>query len=262
MKSRSDATVSVICSMSAFATLEDPTASKATPMADLPDSLIQRRTMVDCQIRTFDVTDQALLARFLAVPRERFVPDDKKALAYSDIGFTMTGHSPEGSARYLLPPLILARLIQGGRIKPGDRVLDVACGGGYSTAILVGLAKTVIALEADEGLCSALHHALSGFDLDHVRIVQGSLSEGVPDGGPFDVVLVNGAVETHMDRLFGQLSDGGRLLAIKRGADDPTGRAAKAMCFEKRAGEIGSRYLFDASAPVLPAFGREARFVF
>ncbi len=218
--------------------------------------------MVDCQIRTFDVTDQRLIARVLAVPRERFVPDEVRDLAYSDIGFTIEPTIAGGTARYLLPPLILVRLIQGGRVRATDRVLDVACGGGYSTAILAGIAAEVHALESDASLCADLSERLEAFGLGGTATHQGDLAEGYAAGGPFDVILINGTIETNFDALLAQLANGGRLLAIMRGDDDPTGRAAKAFCFEKRGDDVGRRYLFDASAPVLPAFRTAPSFVF
>ena len=228
----------------------------------LKDSDAQRRTMVDCQIRTFDVTEQRLLARMLDVPRELFVPENVKALAYSDIGFVVPAMSAEREARYLLPPLVLARLIQGGRVKRTDKVLDVAGGTGYASAILAGLAGDVVALEADETLRADLEDRLSGFGLAGIRTYAGPLAEGVASEGPFDLILVNGAIQTDPEILFDQLAEGGRLLAIKRGAQDPNGRAGRATCFEKRGGGIGARYLFDASAPCLRAFQAVPQFVF
>ena len=229
----------------------------AAPSPDLlVDSAVRRQTMVDCQIRTFDVTDQRVIARFLAVPRERCLPAEFRDLAYSDVGFT----TPAG--RYLLPPLVLARMIQGAQIRSGDRVLDVAAGTGYGSAILAGLAASVTALEATPELRVALSTGLAAAAADGVVVEEGALETGVPTGGPYDVILVNGAVETGLDTLLDQLADGGRLVAIRRAALDPTGRAAKVMCWEKRHAEIGTRYLFDASAPVLPAFRTAAAFVF
>ncbi|WP_158806861.1 protein-L-isoaspartate O-methyltransferase [Beijerinckia sp. L45] len=228
--------------------------------ADLKDSKIQRQTMVDCQIRTFEVTDQLVIDQFLAVPRERFLPDDVRGLAYSDIGLTISTGSDK--KRYLLPPLILARLIQGGRVGPGDRILDVASGSGYSAAILAGLGSSVLALEADSTLRHDLKMRLGAFGLDRVRTIDGPLQDGAESDGPFDVILVNGAIETGLDALFGQLAEGGRLLTIQRFPNDPTGRAAKAMRFEKSGGQVSGRILFDASAPLLEAFKKEAAFQF
>ena len=228
---------------------------------DLKDSKSQRQTMVDCQIRTFEVTDQLVIDQFLAVPRERFLPDAVRDLAYSDIGFTIPVPK-SGGGRYLLPPLILARLIQGGRVGSSDRVLDVASGSGYSTAILAGLAASVLSLEADPTLRHNIKTSLAAFGLDRVRTLDGPLEEGAESDGPFDVILVNGAVDTGLDALFAQLAEGGRLLTIQRSSTDPTGRAAKAMRFEKSSGQVSGRILFDASAPVLAPFKKAPAFVF
>ena len=230
--------------------------------ADLKDSAIQRQTMVDCQVRTFDVTDQRLIGRLLEVPRERYMPDAVRDLAYSDVGFRIEPEGRDEGGRYLLPPLVLARLIQGARVRPSERVLDVAPGCGYSTAILAGLAAEIIALEDTTGRRRELESRLAASGLDRVRVMEGALDQGVMEASPFDVILVNGAIEVGLESLFTQLGEGGRLVTIQRASLDPTGRAAKAMCFEKRRGEIGTRYLFDASAPVLPAFQRPRTFSF
>ena len=234
----------------------------SAPLADLSDSLTRRQTMVDCQVRTFDVTDQRLLARVMDIPRERFVPESMRDLAYSDVGLTVEPGASEMEARYLLPPFILARLIQGAGVKPTDKVLDVACGTGYSTAILAGLAGSVTALEGDRRVLSDLRARLVGFGLGHVETIDGDLFSGSARHAPFDVIVVNGAIDDRLDDLFAQLSEGGRLVTIKRSSDDPTGHAAKAVCFLKRGADIGIRVLFDASAPVLRAFGKAPAFVF
>ena len=231
-------------------------------LPDLKDSLAQRQTMVDCQIRTFDVTDQRLIARLLDVPRERFVPDHVRDLAYSDVGFFIEPEAPGIERRYLLPPLILARLIQGARVRRTDRVLDVAPGAGYSTAILAGLAADVVALESSSERRQDLEARLSAAGLGRLQVMDRDLTLGVAEAGPYDVILVNGTIETGLDPLFAQLTEGGRLVAIQRSELDPTGRAAKAYCFEKRGGAVGTRYLFDASAPVLQAFRRALAFTF
>src|SRR5579862_1795579 len=108
-----------------------------------------RQTMVDCQIRTFGVTDRAVVARFLDVPREQFLPAELKEFAYSDLALKLGTALAGGEARVLLSPMILARLIQAAEVKPSDSVLDIGCATGYSTAILAGLARDVTDLEAD-----------------------------------------------------------------------------------------------------------------
>jgi protein-L-isoaspartate(D-aspartate) O-methyltransferase len=221
-----------------------------------------RLTMVECQIRTFGVTDHAVIAQFLAVPREKFVPAAVRGLAYSDNALKIADAKPGGLERRLLPPLVLARLIQAAEIKLGDRVLDVAPGTGYSTAILAGLAQSVTALESDPDLQAATKANLAAAGLGAIPVSGGPLHEGVASAAPFDIILVNGAVEDHLGQLFAQLRDGGRLITLSRVANSVDRLACRAVAFEKNSGEISTRTLFEASAPLLPEFRKEPAFVF
>jgi protein-L-isoaspartate(D-aspartate) O-methyltransferase len=236
---------------------------RALPTAEpKPDFAELRRTMVDCQIRTFGVTDHALIARFLQVPREKFVPAQLCALAYSDLTLKITRVESGGERRRLLAPMVLARLVQEAEVKSVDKVLDIASGTGYSTAIFAGLAKDVTALEADPELQAMIESNLAAIGLDGVPVFAGALSDGVAERAPFDLIFVNGAVESHLDRLFGQLCEGGRIITLSRAASDPDRRACHAIRFEKIAGQISSRRLFEAAAPLLSAFREEPHFVF
>src|SRR5579863_908739 len=142
---------------------------RASPSTEpKPDFAQLRRTMVDCQIRTFGVTDRAVIARFLEVPREDFVPPQSKALAYSDLALKIGTAEPGGVPRRLLAPMVLARLVQEAEMSVADKVLDIACGTGYSTAILAGLAKEVTALEADSKLRPIITSNLAAAGLDNV----------------------------------------------------------------------------------------------
>jgi protein-L-isoaspartate(D-aspartate) O-methyltransferase len=232
----------------------------------LSQSALHRRTMVDCQIRTFDVTDQQLLARMLEVPREHFLPAELEQLAYSDIALQLKPAGPGEERRTLLPPLVLARLIQGAGVGSTDTVLDVGAATGYSSALLAGLAGRVVALESERSSYNALYNALrsnlDSFGLAKVQTLQAPLAEGAPEEAPFDLIFINGAVEANLEALFAQLKDGGRLVAIKPLPGDPTGRAGKAVRYEKIDGGKGYRVLFDASAPVLDAFRQDAQFTF
>lgn len=225
-----------------------------------PDYAELRLTMVDRQIRTFGVTEHALIARFLEVPREKFVPASAKSLAYSDLPLRIdTG---ESEPRRLLTPMVLARLLQDAEVRPQDKVLDVACGTGYSTAIIAGLAKQVIALESAAQLQAAIKSNLASIGLDGLQVFAGPLADGVPAHAPFDLILVNGAVEARLERLFEQLREGGRLVTLRRAPRDPDRNACHAILFEKIAGQVSSRMLFDATAPILGAFRAEPQFVF
>ncbi|MGO9134782.1 MAG: protein-L-isoaspartate O-methyltransferase family protein [Methylovirgula sp.] len=224
-----------------------------------PDYAAQRRTMVDCQIRTFDVTDHAVIARFLDVPREAFLPPELAPFAYSDMALKL----PMGQAGWhLLPPAILARLIQAAGIRPTDKILDVGSGNGYSAAILAGLAPDVVALESDAARCDAVKANLARADVTTVRVLNGPLADGAAAEAPFDVIVIDGGVEAQLDRLLQQLRTGGRLLTIVRKTTAPGYGASHAVCFESQAGRISSSMLFDADAVVLPEFHKAAEFVF
>ncbi len=216
-----------------------------------------RQMMVDCQIRTFDVTDQAVLTRFIEVPREAFLPPQLAPLAYSDASVSLGGKTE----RRLLTPMILARLIQGADIKPGDRVLDVAGGCGYTAALLAGLGASVTTLEDDASLTDQARAALTAQGFGSVTTLTGPLTAGAPAAAPFDVILVNGAIEEGLEALFAQLAPGGRLVTLK--TDLTLGRAIKAMRFDKVGVNASSRLLFDGAATsVLKAFAKKPSFAF
>ncbi len=242
--------------------LQDTRLEDAGVADRLAQSAVHRRTMVDCQIRTFDVTDQQLLARMLEVPREHFLPLELAPLAYSDIGLQLKSSGPGFERRTLLPPLVLARLIQGAGVASTGTVLDVGAATGYSSALLAGLAGRVVALESERPLYDALRFNLDAFGLPQVQTILAQLAEGAPEEAPFDLIFINGAVKANLEALFAQLKDGGRLVAIKRLPGESAGRAGKAVRYEKIDGGKGSRVLFDASAPVLEAFRRDAQFTF
>jgi protein-L-isoaspartate(D-aspartate) O-methyltransferase len=210
-----------------------------------------RRMMVDGQIRPNDVTDRDLIAALLEVPRERFVPPALASVAYLDRDL------PVDDQRMLLKPMVLARLIQAAEVGADDRVLDVACATGYSSAVLARLGATVVALEDDAARARRCTETLAQLGIVNVTTVCGPLDAGWPALAPYDVILVNGAFEVEPDELFAQLTEGGRLVGILGG-----GHPGKAMLYRKDRGEIGGRVLFDASAPVLPAFRQAPAFVF
>lgn len=229
------------------------------PLSDAPDFDQLRRNMVDNQLRTFSVTDHAVLAAMLAVRREDFTPADRRAICYSDAPIRVRG---DALMRTMLQPMVLARMIQNAAIQRGDRVLDVAGACGYSAAVLAQLAGEVIALESDEALAREAGANLARAGLANARAVCGPLDLGFAAAAPYDVILVNGMIERDPDVLLSQLGPRGRLLAIRRLPGDPTGRAGKVVAFENFGESPGVRTVFDASAPILPEFRREAAFSF
>jgi protein-L-isoaspartate(D-aspartate) O-methyltransferase len=210
-----------------------------------------RRMMVDGQVRPTDVTDRDLLAAMLELPRERFVPTELASVAYLDRDVAV---DPK---RAMLKPMVPARMIQAAQVGRAERALDVAGGTGYSAAILARLAASVTALEDDAIRTGRCGDILKGLGLANVTAVTGSLDAGWPAAAPYDVILVNGAVEVEPHDLFAQLNEGGRLICIFGAGPD-----GKAMLYRKDRGEIGSRTLFDAAAPVLPSFTRAPAFTF
>jgi protein-L-isoaspartate(D-aspartate) O-methyltransferase len=210
-----------------------------------------RRIMVDSQLRPFDVNDIPLLDAMNTIPRERFVAPGRESLAYMDQDI------PVADGRRMLSPMIAARMIQNLEVRAGERVLDVACGLGYTSAIMAELGGAVIGLEDNEALAAAARERLAAAGFAGVAVVAGPLEQGYAEGAPYDAILVNGALEVQPDGLLRQLSEGGRLVCVQG-----RGRAAKAMLYVRARDALSQRSLFDAAAPVLAAFRDEPGFVF
>jgi len=219
----------------------------------MTDFAAQRTKMIDSQVRTEDVTDREVIAAMGTVAREKFVPERLANLAYIDQDLPIAGAG--AGDRFLLKPATLARLLQAAEILPSDRVLDVGCGTGYTAAVLSGLAAGVVALEQDARLAAAARAQLAAFV--NVQVVEGPLEAGHKAGAPYDLILVEGAVEVVPPALLEQIAEGGRLLAVVG-----YGRAAVATVFTKTDGDIGDRPAFDAAAPALPGFRKPKAFVF
>jgi protein-L-isoaspartate(D-aspartate) O-methyltransferase len=212
-----------------------------------------RMNMVESQLRTNKVTDQRVLEAFETVPRERFVPKHLKSLAYIDEDLRIAG------SRYMVEPMVLARLLDHADLQPADVVLVVGSGTGYPLAVLSRLVATVIGLESDPALAEQGEAALREQSVDNVVVIQGDMAQGYKKQGPYDVILTNGAVGELPTALTDQLSpEGGRLLTVIRGDAGP----GKATAMERWGEAVGRRTLFDANTPVLPGFERRRGFVF
>ena len=229
-------------------------ARKTGKMENFADA---RKRMVDSQLRTENVTDHAVLAAMGDVPREAFVPAHQRPLAYLDRDIRLKEATDAAPARYLMQAAPLARLMQLAELAPTDRVLIVGCGTGYSAAVLARLVHSVVALEADPALSAQAQRTLSELGIATVDVVVGPLDGGYPSGGPYDAILVDGAVETMPSGLLDQLQEGGRLVAVVG-----YGRTGTATLFAMSDHRIGSRPAFDASVPPLPGFRKPEVFVF
>ncbi|NMG38668.1 methyltransferase domain-containing protein [Chelativorans sp. ZYF759] len=221
------------------------------------DFTLQRIKMVDGQLRTTDVTESHLLTAMGTLPREEFVPSRRRALAYIDEDIIVADARDGQPARYIMEPSPFAKLVQMARVRPDDFVLDVGCTTGYSSAVLSKLAGSVIALESDPDLEAQATDILSRLGCDNVAVVGGKLAEGCADQGPFDLIILEGAVDFVPDALLDQLKNGGRLVAVVG-----HGNAGRATLFIKEGGVVSSRASFNAAVRPLPEFQREPGFVF
>jgi protein-L-isoaspartate(D-aspartate) O-methyltransferase len=217
----------------------------------MPDYAAQRLNMVESQVRTNDVTDPRIHAAMREVPREQFVPGAKRAVAYAEAAIEVV------RGRYLLEPRTFSKLLQLGGVGANDTVLDIACGTGYSMAVIAKLAKTVIGLEQDADLVRVASEAVPAVGAKNATVVQGSLIDGFPGNAPYDVIFINGAVETIPDALLAQLAEGGRLVAVIK-----SGELGRATLYLREQGRVGHRVAFDAAAHSLVGFRNTVGFVF
>jgi protein-L-isoaspartate(D-aspartate) O-methyltransferase len=217
----------------------------------MADYATQRFNMVETQVRTNDVTDTRLHQVMNTVARERFVPAPKRAVAYADVPVEVA------PGRFLLDPRTFAKLVQLASLKGTDTVLDVACGTGYSSVVIGRIVRAVVALEQDADLVRIASEMVPANGATNVTVVQGGLTEGFKAKAPYDVIFINGAVESVPDSLLDQLAEGGRLVAVLQ-----TGAQGHANLFVKDKGRVGRRADFDATVPVLGGFRKVVGFVF
>jgi len=210
------------------------------------DFAAARANMVESQVRTSGVADHRILAAFGAVQREAFVPAERRALAYIDDDLLVkfdAGLRP----RYLMEPMVLARLIDLAEIRPGDKALHVGCATGYATAILARLAREVVAVDEDADLVALATAALTAASVLNARVIQGDHSQGAAADAPFDVILIEGQVPAVPPTLLAQLEDNGRLVAVVGER-----AVATAMVRTRHGDAVSSRCAFEAAVKRLP----------
>lgn len=214
-----------------------------------PDFDVMRHAMVASQLRTNAVSDARVVAAMATVPREAFVPEAARSMAYRDTGVAL------GGGRTLNPPIATGRLLSEASIRASDRVLVVGAATGYAAAVVSALADSVVAVEEDAALVSTARDALA--DYPTVTVVEGPLTVGAADAGPYDVLLIDGAVGAVPDTLIAQLKPGGRIATglIDRGV-------TRLAVGTRSEGGFGLQDFVDVECAILPGFERPAAFTF
>lgn len=215
-------------------------------MIDYPT---RRRAMVDGHIRTADVTKYPIIAAMLRIPREAFVPDSLRDVAY------VGDHVDLGGGRVILDPRVFAKMLDALDIRSDDLVLDIGTAMGYSAAVISTLAEAVVAVEEDAVLASEVQALLAEHQADNVALIEAPLAEGAPQHGPYDVVIIEGGVEQVPQAILDQVKEGGRIAALFM-----AGPLGEVRIGYRTGGHFGWRFAFNAAAPVLPGFTVERAF--
>lgn len=223
----------------------------------LPDFAAARRNMIEGQIRPNKVRDERVLSVLEDLPRELFVPERLAGVAYVDESM------PVWKDRFLLPPMVLARLLEEAVVKPTDKILDIAPATGYSTAALAKLAGQVIAVESDAELQKRATALMASLELKNVEVQLAPMHQGWKAAAPYDVILINGAVDDVPETMLHQLKDGGRLMVVVRSyAAAHVAHTGDARVYERLGNSITFRSLFDANVALLPGFISDTVFRF
>ena len=215
----------------------------------MTDFAARRTMMVDTQVRPSDVTKFPIIDAMLSVPRELYVPREQAEAAY------ISENVPISPGRVVLEPRTLSKMLDGLNIEADELVLDIGAGYGYSSAVVAHMAEAVVAVEDDETLAGEAQTILSEQGADNVILHVGPLTEGASQHGPYDVILIQGAVEQIPDAILDQLKEGGRI-----GCLFMEGALGVVRIGYKIDGDLTWRFAFNASAPVLPGFAKEAAF--
>lgn len=209
----------------------------------------RRVMMVDTQVRPQDVTKFPIIEAMLAIPREVYVPSDKREAAYVGENIAL------GGGRVMLEARTLAKMLDALDIQPGQVVLDLGCGLGYSSAVIARMAEAVVAVEEDEALAAEAQRLLAAEGVDNVAVIAGPLAGGCAKCGPYDAITLQGGVEEMPETVLAQLKEGGRVAALFM--DGPLGAV---KIGHKSAGKVAWRFAFNAAAPVMAGFASRHEF--
>jgi protein-L-isoaspartate(D-aspartate) O-methyltransferase len=217
----------------------------------MSDFSARRTMMVDTQVRPSDVTKFPIIDAMLKVAREDFVPVAQREAAYLGENLNL------GGGRVLLEPRTLAKMLDVLAISNNDLVLDIGCAYGYSTAVIAHIAEAVVAVEEDEQWAKEAQETLMTSGADNAIVQAGPLVEGAAKHGPYDVILIQGGIETVPDAILNQLKVGGRIACIFM-----SGALGEVRIGYKDEHGVSWRVDFNAGAPVLKGFAREKAFQF
>ncbi len=217
----------------------------------MQDFSITRQNMINSQLKPNGVLNPLVLDALSKVPKETFVPEIYKNLAYLDESLEIS------TGRYLMESMVFGKLIQEIRFDPEDVVLDIGCGTGYSTAVFSKLVATVVGLEENQHLRDQAIKNLLHLNVDNVAVIDGSHNQGDSENGPYNVIFLGGAVEFIPNIIKNQLNDGGRLVAVLN--KENVGRG---IIVQRNNDTFTQRDLFDANIPILAGFSSDVGFVF
>lgn len=218
----------------------------------MSDFAALRVMMVDTQVRPSDVTKFPIIAAMLAVPREDYVPAGLRDTAY------MGANVDLGGGRVVPDARVFAKLLDALDLQPGERVLDLACGLGYGTAVIARLAGQVVGVESDAAMAAAATQVLAHHNVQNAAVTCAPLTAS-PAGaaaGPFDAILIQGGVEQIPAAILGSLRDGGRIAAVFM-----QGPLGIAKIGHKSGADVSWRFAFNATLPILAGFNSAAEFV-
>jgi len=216
------------------------------------DYAAARYRMVENQVRANRVIDERVISVVSELPREEFVPESKADIAYIDEALEVD----EG--RYLMEPMVMARLLQSAQPKMSDVALVIGSADGYSSAVLAKIVSTVVAVESNSKLIDKANSVLSKLEIDNVAVMEGSLTGGYPKQAPYDVIVFNGAVNEIPEGITDQLAEGGRLVAV---VDKGVGMGT--IVIQTRVNGLTAEHdVFDAGTPFLPGYKSDPEFIF
>lgn len=215
----------------------------------MTDFLKRRVMMVDTQVRPSDVTKFPIIDAMLSVPREAFLPGSLREAAYMGENIDL------GDGRVVLEPRTFAKMLDALAITGSEMVLDVGCAHGYSAAVMARMAELVVAVESDAAMVKEAAATLAEQNVDNAIVEEGPLTDGAPEHAPFDVMIIEGAVQSLPERLTDQLKEGGRICALFM-----DGALGEVKIGHKQDGQIYWRRAFNASAPILSGFEKQTAF--